>query len=124
MPIRHRATHETSTAPRVAALFSRRRTLVAFSALCACSPAPTPRTAAVEAPRVEAPAATGPVERARRLDQIGDVLVVSYPPTGFERLTAEQRALAYHLSAAALAGDPLFTRQTSPFALPAQDVVR
>jgi dipeptidyl-peptidase-3 len=126
MANRQRANHPYSAAPSVAGA---RRTLVAFAALvdfaalCSCSPAPAPRTAAVDSPRVEAPAAA-PVERARRLEQIGEVLVVSYPPAGFDRLTPEQRVLAYHLSAAALAGDPLFSRQTSPFALPAQDAVR
>src|SRR5882757_838231 len=60
---------------------------------------------------------------ALRLGLVGDVTVASYPPRGFDRLTPAARVLAYELAQAALAGDSLFTRQTSRFALPAQQLV-
>jgi dipeptidyl-peptidase III len=87
-------------------------------ALASCSPvAPGVISAAARPSR--ATLAHG----AHVLRNLGNVTVVSAPPRGFERLTKQQRVLAYHLYAAALAGDTLFTRQTSRFALPAWQLV-
>jgi dipeptidyl-peptidase III len=102
-----------------------------------CSPgAPlAPSRAAPSACSAAARAPAAPGERAsdgagaarlpelRVLHRLGDVSIVSAPPRGFERLSLQQRLLAYHLYAAALAGDTLFTRQTSRFALPAWQLV-
>jgi dipeptidyl-peptidase-3 len=72
-----------------------------------------------------APAATvGVAGKARVLGKVGYVTVASYPPTGFDRLSVRQRVLAYHLVAAALAGDAIFTMQTSRYSLPALKLVR
>ncbi|WP_394830111.1 dipeptidyl peptidase 3 [Pendulispora rubella] len=62
--------------------------------------------------------------KATVLDSVGDATVASYPPTGFAALTPSQRALAYHLVAAAWSADSLLTMQSSRFALPAQAAVR
>jgi dipeptidyl-peptidase III len=77
------------------------------------TPAPARPVAEPEAPMVPL-----------RLGIVGDVTVASFPPRGFDRLTLSRRLLAYHLTAAALAGDAIFTAQTSRFALPAQRLVR
>lgn len=52
------------------------------------------------------------------LGTVDDVVVAAYPPTGFDRLTPAERTLAYHLTQAALAGDGIFTLQTSRYARP------
>jgi dipeptidyl-peptidase-3 len=105
-----------------------------LGALVSCAPAATPQPAAktaTVAPQPSAmnsasvaPAKPVPEKHAKVLDTIGDVTIASFPPKGFERLTPRERVLAYHLSQAALAGDSIFTRQTSQFALPAQQLVR
>src|SRR5436309_749922 len=79
--------------------------------------------ALILAPWLAAPGAS-PAAYARVLGKVGDVTVASYPARGFDRLTRTQRLLAYHLAAAAMAGDDLFSNQTSRFSLPARDLVR
>ncbi len=96
------------------------------------APAPAATTdASVPRARSRAPTPGAPVADGRTaspyatvLGKVGDVTVASFPVRGFDRLTPTQRVLAYHLAAAAVAGDDLFTRQTSRFALPAQELVR
>ena len=68
-------------------------------ALSAC-PKP-PATAASGGPAAPPP---GP---AYWLEQVGDVGVVQIQPDGFDALTPNERLLAYHLSLAAIAGDPI-----------------
>lgn len=98
--------------------------LVALVLALGASTEATARDAGGDPPPSLAVAAPDGVAAARVLGQVGDVTVVSYPPRGFERLRAAERVLAYHLTAAALAGDRLFTRQTSRYALAAQELVR
>src|SRR3954464_12143664 len=105
-----------------------------LGALLTCAPAVTPKPAAKPVAALPqplavssasaAPAKLVPVKRSLVLDTIGDVTIASFPPKGCERLTPRERVLAYHLTQAALAGDSIFTRQTSRFALPAQQLVR
>ncbi|WP_394843083.1 dipeptidyl peptidase 3 [Pendulispora brunnea] len=94
--------------------------LVACSPASAPPPAPAPRVS--EVPHAAAQAPKAPTSKS--LGMVGDIQVASYPPSGFERLSAEQRALAYHLASAALAGDVIFTMQTSRFAWPARQAVQ
>ncbi|WP_437685563.1 dipeptidyl-peptidase 3 family protein [Sorangium sp. So ce176] len=120
----------------------RRQHLVVPLALCAalqsaCSAAPPsaepPPSAAPAASAAAAPApgsaaapggaAPGPGSAVQVLEEVSGVTAASYAPRGFDRLTAGQRALAYHLVQAALAGDPLYTMQTSRYGWPATELV-
>src|SRR4051812_5476060 len=91
--------------------------IAAFAIGCSSTPAPPPAEPAPPAPTASpsaTPAQAGPrAPTTKVLGSIGDVTVASYPPTGFDKLTPQQRVLAYHLTQAVLAGDPLFTMQTS-----------
>ncbi|HWL86180.1 MAG TPA: hypothetical protein VNO21_10280, partial [Polyangiaceae bacterium] len=58
------------------------------------------------------------------LGELDGLTIASYPATGFDRLTPDQRALAYHLVSAALIGESVHTMQRSRFGLPAQKAVR
>ncbi|HTN87194.1 MAG TPA: hypothetical protein VL242_26025, partial [Sorangium sp.] len=122
-----------------------RQHLVAPLALCAvlqsaCSPAQPPAEPSPPAPPppaagvasaapatgAAAPGSAAPAparSSVKVLEEVGGVTAASYAPRGFDRLTAEQRALAYHLAQAALAGDPLFTMQTSRYAWPATELM-
>jgi dipeptidyl-peptidase III len=75
------------------------------------SGASAPPTSPAEAPAIKV------------LGTFDDVLVAAYPPTGFDRLTPTERALAYHLTQAALAGDGIFTLQTSRYARPVTQAI-
>ncbi|AUX48087.1 peptidase [Sorangium cellulosum] len=113
---------------------------IAAFALCAalqsaCSPppppaeppSPAPQPAAAAAASAAAPsgtaAAPAPESTVKVLDEVGGVTAASYAPRGFDKLTAQQRVLAYHLAQAALAGDPLFTMQTSRYGWPATELM-
>jgi dipeptidyl-peptidase III len=110
---------------------------MAFGGALACGPSPaapgrapgamssgaSSATNAASGPRASGANDAAPAPSVRILRTLGDVTVVSAPPRGFERISARERVLAYHLSAAALAGDTLFTRQTSRFAFPAWQLV-
>jgi dipeptidyl-peptidase III len=85
-------------------------------------PAPLSTPASATAPAK--PAAAVPTVGAKVVAIVGDVTVASYPPTGFDRLTPAERALAYHLAMATHAGDPIFTMQSSRYAPRVQAVVR
>lgn len=92
-------------------------------------PANPPPTAAAPTasarPKAEAETASvAPSQGIKLLGSVGDIAVASYPPTGFDKLKPQERVLAYHLSQAALAGDPIFLMQTSRYALPATQLVR
>ncbi|WP_437499058.1 dipeptidyl-peptidase 3 family protein [Sorangium sp. So ce1099] len=122
-----------------------RQHLVAPLALCAalqsaCSPAQPPAEPSPPAPPppaagvasaapatgAAAPASAAPAaarSTVKVLEEVGGVTAASYAPRGFDRLTPGQRALAYHLAQAALAGDPLFTMQTSRYAWPATELM-
>lgn len=80
--------------------------------------APVASAAPTTAPRAAEPAPTGKV-----LEIVAGVTTASYPPSGFDKLTSQQRVLAYHLTQAVLAGDPLFTMQTSRYGWPATELV-
>lgn len=54
---------------------------------------------------------------------MGDITIASYAPTGFDKLTRENRLLAYHLAMASLAGDTLFSMQSSRYGGPATELV-
>ncbi|MGK3992463.1 dipeptidyl-peptidase 3 family protein [Sorangium sp. So ce1024] len=86
----------------------------------ASAAAAAPAQGSAAAPGGAAPAPGGAVQV---LEEVSGVTAASYAPRGFDRLTAEQRALAYHLAQAALAGDPLFSMQTSRYAWPATELV-
>ncbi|WP_394824963.1 dipeptidyl-peptidase 3 family protein [Pendulispora albinea] len=88
--------------------------LAALVAGAACSPSPA------SAPPNGPPAPPPP----KLLAELQGIAVTATYPKGFDRLTAEQRALAYHLTAAGLAGNALYTGQRSRFGRPAQLAVR
>jgi dipeptidyl-peptidase-3 len=110
--------------------------LTTFVAACGSAPPPEPRelpaepaSASASVPPAKAAATSPPkaaeaAPSARVLEVVADVTTASYPPTGFDKLTPPQRVLAYHLAQAALAGDPIFTMQTSRYGWPATEVVR
>jgi dipeptidyl-peptidase-3 len=105
--------------------------LAALATACASSSPPErresaapPPAAATSAPAAPPPGAAATAPSARVLEVVGGVTAASYPPTGFDKLTAQQRVIAYHLTQAVLAGDPLFTMQTSRYGWPATEVVR
>lgn len=83
--------------------------LLLASACTASRPAPTPPKPPVAA---EGGGST------LVLGTVGDVLVASYPPKGFDALPIRERLLAWHLAQAAWAGDELYFMQTSKYALP------
>jgi dipeptidyl-peptidase III len=109
--------------------------LATLAAACGTSPPPDPQeipapsapTAVV--PTTVASAATPPPKAApaapggKVLEVVAGVTAASYAPAGFDKLTAPQRVLAYHLAQAVLAGDPLFTMQTSRYGWPATELV-
>jgi dipeptidyl-peptidase-3 len=69
------------------------------------------------------PKATPPAAAITILGTVRGVTIASYPPTGFDTLKPEERVLAYHLAAAAMAGDPLLTMQASRHAWPITQAV-
>jgi dipeptidyl-peptidase-3 len=104
--------------------------LVALALGCASAPpiepAPPepPPTAQVAAPAPSAtPGAAADAPRSLVLGMVGDTTVASYPPTGFDELTASDRALAYHLAQASLAGDPIYVMQSSRWSWPITQAV-
>ncbi|WP_437316067.1 dipeptidyl-peptidase 3 family protein [Sorangium sp. So ce385] len=123
----------------------RRQHPAAALALCAvlqsaCSPTPPPAGPSSTAPppsaapaasaapasapgSAVASAAPAPASNVQVLEEVAGVTAASYEPRGFDKLTASQRAVAYHLAQAALAGDPLFTMQTSRYGWPATQLV-
>ncbi len=60
-----------------------------------------------------------PSVHARELTRIGRIAVVSTTLPGFDALKPAERLLAYHLTQAARAGDPLMIMQSSRYAWPA-----
>lgn len=111
--------------------------LTLLAAACGSSPPPEPQELPAEpapptASAAPAKAESAPPQKAaepvpnsaRVLEVVAGVTTASYPPTGFDKLTPQQRVLAYHLTQAALAGDPIFTMQTSRYGWPATEVVR
>lgn len=114
--------------------------LATLAAACGSSPPPeapeVPAPPASVAPPAAAPASAAPIAAAppqkaaepvysgKVLEIVAGVTAASYPPTGFDKLTKTQRVIAYHLTQAVLAGDPIFTMQTSRYGWPATDVVR
>jgi dipeptidyl-peptidase-3 len=78
----------------------------------------TPPAQAPPAPGAPTAATPRPAPDIKVLGAIGELTIASYPPTGFDKLKPEQRLLAYHLTQAALAGDPIFTMHASRDALP------
>lgn len=81
-------------------------------------PSSPPPAKAPPAPRSSTAAMARPPPDIKVLGSLGEITIASYPPTGFDKLKPEQRLLAYHLTQAALAGDPIFTMQASRDALP------
>lgn len=108
--------------------------LAMLAAACGTSPPPDPKaiperigTSAViftARPAEEPPPKAAPeTPSAKVLEVVAGVTAASFAPTGFDRLTAPQRVLAYHLAQAVLAGDPIFTMQTSRYGWPATALV-
>lgn len=89
----------------------------------ASAKAPMASSAAAAAASASAAPAAPPGPAGTKIGMLGDSAVISFPPRGFDRLTPEQRVLAYHLSLAAIAGDPLFTMQSSRYGWPATQLV-
>ncbi len=56
-------------------------------------------------------------ERRYLAGQAGPFAIVQYYADGFDQLTPQQRMLAYYLSQAGIAGDPIFYDQVSPYGL-------
>jgi dipeptidyl-peptidase III len=56
-------------------------------------------------------------ERRTLAGQAGPIAIVQYYADGFEQLTPQQRVLAYYLSQAGIAGDPIYYDQISPYGL-------
>ncbi len=56
-------------------------------------------------------------ERRYLIEQVGPYAVVQYYVDGFEKLTPEQRLLAYYLAEAGIAGDPIYYDQISRYGL-------
>ena len=56
-------------------------------------------------------------ERRYLLEQIGPVAVVQFYVDGFDKLTPNQRLLAYYLAEAGIAGDPIYYDQIAPYGL-------
>ncbi len=138
-----RSSAKSSPRPREVAM--RRAAVSSLAALAtlaaACGSSPPPEAPEIPAPPapVSAPAlalasaapiaaapqkAAEPVYSGKVLEVVGGVTAASYPPTGFDKLTKTQRVIAYHLTQAVLAGDPIFTMQTSRYGWPATEVVR
>jgi dipeptidyl-peptidase III len=84
--------------------------------VAACSSAHQP-------PALPSPESHRTARKTNVLGEVGDITVASYPPTGFDKLPQEKRILAYHLVAAAMAGDVIFTMQRSRWALPIRELV-
>lgn len=89
----------------------------------ACSSTPPPAPPDPSPPAATHAPAAAPASQIKLLGMVGEVAIASFPPTGFDKLTADQRVLAYHLAQATLAGDPLFTMQTSRWAWPITQAV-
>ncbi len=109
--------------------------LATLAAACGTSPPPDPQgipehvgTSAVILTASPAPAtpprAAEETPGAKVLEVVAGVTAASFAPAGFDKLTAPQRVLAYHLAQAVLAGDPIFTMQTSRYGWPATALVR
>jgi dipeptidyl-peptidase-3 len=56
-------------------------------------------------------------ERRSLAGQVGPIAIVQYYADGFDQLTPQQRVLAYYLSQAGIAGDPIYYDQISPYGL-------
>jgi dipeptidyl-peptidase-3 len=108
--------------------------LATLTAACGTPPPPDPPrtpehigTSAVILTGIPAqatpPKATPEAAGGRVLEVVGGVTAASFAPAGFDKLTAPQRVLAYHLAQAVLAGDPIFTMQTSRYGWPATALV-
>lgn len=109
--------------------------LATLAAACGTSPPPDPKeiptlpASAAVVPSASVVAITPPPRAApaapsgKVLEVVGSVTTASFAPGGFDKLTAPQRVLAYHLAQAVLAGDPLFTMQTSRYGWPATELV-
>lgn len=109
--------------------------LATLAAACGTSPPPDPKeiptlpASAAVVPSASVVAITPPPRAApaapsgKVLEVVGGVTTASFAPGGFDKLTAPQRVLAYHLAQAVLAGDPLFTMQTSRYGWPATELV-
>ena len=86
-------------------------------ALSVATPAPaqqgSPVTAAAQAPAYQRP----DPERRYLIEQIGPLAVVQFYADGFEKLTPNQRLLAYYLAEAGIAGDPIYYDQISPYGI-------
>ena len=63
------------------------------------------------------PAAAQQAERRYLIEQVGPVALVQFYVDGFDRLTPEQRLLAYYLAEAGIAGDPIYYDQIAPYGL-------
>ena len=108
--------------------------LATLAAACGTEPPPAPKeiptppasAAVIPAASVAAtttpPAVAAATPSGKVLEVVGGVTTASFAPAGFDRLTAPQRVLAYHLAQAVLAGDPLFTMQTSRYGWPATEL--
>jgi len=99
---------------------------LALTLSAACSGGSSPAKPA-ETPQVAKPPAPPPPadEHAPKvLGEIDGITVASYAAVGLDALTPSQRALAYHLTQAALQGDVIYTMQRSHFGLAALKTVR
>src|ERR1700737_381499 len=56
-------------------------------------------------------------ERRYLIEQAGSFAVTQFYADGFDRLTARERLLAYHLAEAGIAGDPIYYDQIAPYGL-------
>ena len=62
--------------------------------------------------------AAGPqAERRYLIEQAGSFAVTQFYADGFDRLTPRERLLAYHLTEAGIAGDPIYYDQIAPYGL-------
>ncbi len=98
---------------------------IALTLSVACSGGSAPQKP-VEAPEAAKPPAPPPADAhaPKVLGELDGITIASYAPVGFDALTPSQRALAYHLTQAALQGDIIYTMQRSHFGLPALKTVR
>ncbi len=62
-------------------------------------------------------------ERRYLIEQVDGYAVVQYYVDGFDKLTPEQRLVAYYLAEAGIAGDPIYYDQISPYGLELKQVL-
>jgi len=79
---------------------------------------PPQEVSAQEQPATSEAATAAPqTERRYLIEQAGSFAVTQFYADGFESLTPRERLLAYHLSEAGIAGDPIYYDQIAPYGL-------